>query len=97
MDSHPISSKSLEKHYYIDGDQLGQQYKDQLSDYPKWEQKEHAQDWILYPENIGPFLSIDETSLSNGELYTVVTNKEGKGKKGTLVAMIEGTQSEKVI
>ena len=93
MDNHPISSNSLEKFYYINGNQLAQQYKEFLSDYKTWDQKTHAQDWVLYPENIGPFLSIDETSLSNGELYTVVTNKQGKGRKGTLVAIIEGTQS----
>ena len=40
-------------------------------------------------------LSLDETSLSNGELYTILTNKAGKGKKGTLIAMIESTRSEK--
>jgi len=56
----------------------------------------HAEDWILYPDNVGPFLSIDETALSQGELYTVVTNKEARGKKGALVAMIKGTGSEKV-
>lgn len=58
---------------------------------------EHAQDWILFKNNIGPFLSIDETCLSQGELYTVVTNKEAKGKKGALVSMIKGTESENVI
>jgi transposase len=47
----------------------------------------------LFENNIGPFLSIDETALSQGELYTVITNKEGKGQKGTLVAMIKGTNS----
>jgi transposase len=97
LDNYPISSNSLEKHYYIDGDRFGQQYKEHLSGYKDWDQKEHAQEWILYPENLGPRLSIDETALSNGDLYTVVTNKDGKGRKGTLVAMIEGTASEKVI
>jgi hypothetical protein len=43
-------------------------------------------------ENIGKRLSIDETSLSNGELYTILTNKAAKGKKGTIVAMIAGTK-----
>lgn len=57
----------------------------------------HADDWILFPENIGPFLTIDETSLSQGELYTIVTNKLAHGKKGTIVAMIKGTESDKVI
>lgn len=76
---------------------MAQQYKEFLSNYQTWDQKSHAQDWILFPENIGPLLSIDETALSNGELYTVLTNKEGKGRKGTLIAIIEGTQSEKII
>lgn len=97
MDDYPISSNSLEKFYYINGDHFGQQYKDYLSDFNTWEQKEHAEDWILYPENIDENISIDETSLSNGELYTVLTNKSSKGKKGVLIAMIKGTSSETVI
>lgn len=50
----------------------------------------HADDWVLYPENVGPMLSLDETALSKGELYTIITNKSAKGKKGALVAMIKG-------
>jgi len=42
---------------------------------------------------MGTCLSIDETSLSNGELYTIVTNKKAKGKKGALIAIIKGTKS----
>jgi len=97
LDNYPISSNSLEKFFYVDGNRLGQQYKEFLSNYKTWEQKEHAQEWILFPENIGPRLSLDETSLSNGELYTILTNKAGKGQKGTLIAMIEGTDSASVI
>lgn len=37
------------------------------------------------------------TSLSHGELYTVVTNKEARGKKGTVVAILNGTKSETII
>lgn len=97
MDNYPISSHSLEKFYYINGNQLGQQYKEYLSSYKTWDQKGHAQQWMLFADNIGPYLSIDETSLSNGELYTILTNKEGKGKKGTLVAIVEGTEAGSVI
>jgi len=97
LDNYPISSNSLEKFYCIDGDHFGQQYKEHLSDFKAWGQKSHAKDWILFPDNVGAHLSIDETALTNGELYTVVTNKAGKGRKGTLVAIIEGTDSEKVI
>lgn len=42
-------------------------------------------------------MSIDETSLSNGELYTIVTNKAAKGRKGSLLAMIKGTEAASVI
>jgi transposase len=52
---------------------------------------------LVFPENIGKRLSIDETSLSNGELYTILTNKAAKGKKGTIVAMIAGTKADVVI
>jgi len=60
----------------------------------QWAQREHASDWVLFPENMGTHLSIDETALSQGELYTIVTNKAGKGKKGSLIALIKGTESE---
>lgn len=97
MDTYPISSNSLEKFYLVDGNQFGQQYKEHLSDYNQWNQKEHAEQWLVFPKNVGPHLSLDETSLSNGELYTVLTNKAAKGRQGTLVAMVEGTQADKVI
>lgn len=50
----------------------------------------------MFENNLGPHLSLDETALSQGELYTVLTNKAAKGKKGALVAMIKGTESQKV-
>lgn len=87
----------MEKHYYVNGDQFNRQYKNYLSDYNQWDQKSHAQDWMLFPNNMGEYLSIDETALSNGELYTILTNKAAKGQKGSLVAMIKGTNSETII
>jgi transposase len=46
---------------------------------------------------MGKYLSIDEVNLSMGELYTVLTNKDAKGKKGSIVAIIAGTKAETVI
>lgn len=40
---------------------------------------------------------IDETALSCGELYTVVTNPAGHGGRGTLIAMVKGTDAQTVI
>ena len=41
-------------------------------------------------------MSLDEVALSNGELYTVLTNKAAKGRQGALAAIIKGTKSEDV-
>ena len=42
-------------------------------------------------------MSLDETSLSNGELYTILTNKKANGKKGSIVAIVKGTKAQDVI
>lgn len=34
--------------------------------------------------------------MSNGELYTILTNKKSKGKKGALIAVCKGTKSEEI-
>ena len=83
--------------FQLDGKLLQEQYIGHLSGFLDWDQGNHASDWVLFEDNLGPFLSIDETCLSQGELYTVITNKEAKGKKGALVALVKGVQSDKVI
>jgi transposase len=97
LDSSPISCKTLGYFFGVDGKRLQEQYASHLSGFTNWDQAEHAESWLLFAENIGEYLSIDETSLSHGELYTVLTNKAAKGKKGALVAIVKGTESESVI
>lgn len=81
----------------MNGGRLEEWYRLHLSGFYEWEDREHADKWLLFPENIGPYLSIDETSLSDDELYTIITNKEAKGRKGSIVAIIRGTKAEEVI
>ena len=83
--------------YGVDGKKLSFWYKCFLSNYKKWNQRYHAADYVLFKENIGERLSMDETCLSQGELYTIITNKSAHGGKGSLVAMIKGTRSEDII
>lgn len=83
--------------YGVDGRKFQRQYKQSISNFKNWEQKSHAEDWILYPENLSHQLSLDEVSLSDGELYTVLTSKKGMGRKGSIVAIIKGTKSDNVI
>lgn len=42
-------------------------------------------------------MAINETALSNGELYTIVTNKARHGLKVCLVGMFKGTLSDDII
>jgi transposase len=54
---------------------LQRHYKKKNSGFKDWNQLNHSEDYLIYPENIGENLGIDELSLSKGELYTFVTNK----------------------
>lgn len=76
---------------------MQRQYRNKLSDFNEWKYRYNAGEGIVFPENLGPNLSIDETSLSHGELYTVLSNKSAKGKKGTIVAILKGTNSDSII
>lgn len=74
--------------YGINGKQLLRHYRYHLSAFKTWDQRPHARNWLLYPKNMGTHLSIDETSLSDGELYTILTNKAAKGQKGSIIAIM---------
>lgn len=91
-----MSCHSLESFFHINGHTFNKQYKDVLSGFRSWQQLEHADEWMLFPENIGESLCIDETAPSNGELYTVVTNRAARGRKGTLVAIVKGVSADSV-
>ena len=92
-----MTCHTLEEFYHIDGHTFEKQYKEVLSGFRQWEQLEHADEWLLFPDNIGPCLAIDESSLSNGELYTFVTNREARTREQSLVAVVAGTKAEDVI
>ena len=92
----PISLATLATLNRLETKQFELQYKDFISGYHQWEQKEHAEEWLLFEANLGTKLSIDEVDLSNGELYTILTNKEKHGQKGCLVAMAEGVKSDEI-
>lgn len=77
-----MTCRTLEEFYHINGHSFEKQYKEILSGYRSWEQLAHAQKWLLFENNIGKSIAIDETSLSNGELYTIVTNRDRHGREG---------------
>lgn len=97
LDNHAISSEGLSTFYQIDGKRFQKQYKEKLSNFQTWDQGKHAEDYILNINNISPHLALDETAMTNGELYTILSNKSAKAKKGSIIAMVKGTRSEDVM
>lgn len=91
----PIST--IARYHKVKPEKLQRSYKKKLSDFKQWEQKQHCEDYLIYPENISAHLAIDEVSLSKGELYTFITSKENKSNKGKLVAVINGTDAKTLI
>ena len=97
MDTRPYTIKTVASYYGIEARKLQRHYKHKVSGYKQWKQYSHADEYLLYPENIAKNLSIDEVSLSQGELYTVITNKKKNNKnKKCLVALINGTESKTI-
>lgn len=81
-----VKSKTLQKHY-----------KHQISGYHQWDQKNHAEDYLIFPDNITSSISIDEVSLSKGELYTILTNKNAACQnKKSVIAIINGTEAKTI-
>ena len=64
---------------------VSKQYKERRSDVKDWKQKDHATDYLIYPKNIGSKLSLDETALSNGELYTSLQTKSKRVREEALL------------
>lgn len=92
-----MSISTLAARNGLKGQTLRKQYKEKISGYRGWDQIGHAEEYILYLENLGPDMSLDETCLSNGDVYTVLTNKAAHGGKGSLAAMIRGVATDTVV
>lgn len=91
-----MTARSVGRFYKVDGNRLERAYKDHLSNFKDWAQKDHADKWVLLSQNLGKHLSIDETMLCK-DLFTFLTNKDGHGRRGSLIAVVKGTTSEEVV
>ena len=96
IDTLPVSCKLLGLLFGVNGELLERQYRNHLSGYMSWNQLSHAEEWVLFEKNIGPYVGIDEVSLSQGELYTILINKEKRGRSGSIIAIIKGTDVKTV-
>ena len=97
VDTRTDTITNIASYYLVNSQKLQRHYKKLVSGFKDWKQLTHAEDYLVYPENITDRLSIDEVSLSKGELYTFVTNKNINVKnKQSLVAVINGTESKTI-
>ena len=87
---------SIARSFRLPIKEFEKQYREHLSGFLTWSEREHADKWLVFPANCGERLAIDEVALTNGELYTIVTNKAAHGRKGALVAIVEGTVADNV-
>jgi transposase len=95
VDTRPDTISNIASYYHVKSKTLQRHYKHKVSGFKEWDQASHAEDYLIYPENITENLSIDEVSLSKGELYTFVTNKNsGVKNKKCVVAIINGTEAK---
>lgn len=83
--------------YCVNGKHFSDLYRNKISGYHDWCDTELDNGFYFKAANIGSYMSLDETCLSNGEVWTFLTNKEGKGGRGTLAAAIPGTKSDEII
>ena len=83
--------------YCVNGKYFADLYRNRISGYADWCEHELCSGFYFNAANIGPNMSLDETCLSNGEVWTFLTDKDGHGSKGTLAAAIPGTKSDEII
>lgn len=88
---------NIASYYQVSKEKLHRHYKHKVSRYKQLKQISHAEDYLLYSENISPHLSIDEVRLSKVELCTILTNKEvNKQNKKSVVAIINSTDAKTI-
>ena len=92
-----LSIKHIAQMYCVNGKHFADLYRNKISGYAYWCEQELGCGFYFNAANIGPYMSLDETCLSNGEVWTFLTNKDGHGGKGTLAAAIPGTKSDEII
>lgn len=64
IESTPISISTLAARNGLNGQPLRKQYKDVINGYRARDQPEHAEAYILFPENIGADLNLDVMTLT---------------------------------
>ena len=71
LEALPITARSFEKGYHIDGDAFGRAYKDHISGFRTWEELGHVDEWLIFLENVGPHVA-----LTKHHIHSVLNESE---------------------
>lgn len=86
MDTRTDTMSNIASYYGVNSQKLQRHYKHKVSGFKEWKQLPHAEEYLLYPENITDKLGIDEVSLSKGELYKYEEDwTENQSKRASLL------------
>ena len=96
METTALSIKQIAQMYCVNGKHFADLYRNKISGYADWCEQELGCGFYFNAANIGPYMSLDETCLSNGDVYTILTNKTAHGRKGALAAMVRGVATDAV-
>ncbi len=92
----PLALATIAEAQFLEAKGFVRQYREHLSDFPMWEARTPAAEWLVFPENVGRHLSLDAVAVRQGELYPVLTNNARQGRHGALVAIVKGPTTEVV-
>ena len=87
-----LSIKHIAEMYCVNGKHFADLCRNNISGYTDWRDNELSCGSYFNAANIGSTMSLDVTCLSNGEVWTFLSNEDGHGGKGTLAASILGTK-----
>ena len=96
IESEATDINSIARQNKVSSQKLRRAYKEYLSGYNEYyrlNEESFLNKSFVFPQNISENMAIDETALFSGEFYTILYNKDRKGKKGSLAAIIKGTKA----
>ena len=91
-----LSISHIAQMYCVKGKYFSEIYRIKISGYREWWMQSMSCGFYVNPDNVGPHMSLDETCLSNGEVWTFLTNKDAHVQRGTLAAAVAGTKSDTI-
>ena len=100
IEREPVEISRIAKIYKLKPNTLEKQYKNHLSsflEFKEWFKESLEKESFVFYKNFGENMALDETGLVNSDLYTFLINKDAKGKKGSIAAMIKGTKSKVIV